>query len=123
MDPEKGTCQVTPELFLTMKRTFLIVATVVVGIALGVGVAAYVVDLHMDREAIVRVTGPVRVYDRESPPGYKRGDDGMIRILQVGDTVTVIRIHERDGVESIHVRLRDGREGYIFCCDDFELSR
>jgi hypothetical protein len=106
-----------------MKRTLLIIALVIVGIALGIGSVAYVTDLHADREAIVRITGPVRVYDRESPPGYVRGDDGLIRLLEPSDKVQVLRIHQSESEEAIHIRMRDGREGYIFCCDNFEISR
>jgi hypothetical protein len=106
-----------------MKRTVLIAALVIVGIALGVGAIAYVTDLHADREAIVRITGPVKVYDRESPPGYVRGDDGLVRVLEPDDKVQVIRIRDSQGEQVIQIRMRDGREGYIFCCDNFEISR
>jgi hypothetical protein len=107
-----------------MKRTVLIAALVIVGIALGIAAIAYVEDVHADRRAILRVTGPLKVYDRESPPGYQRGDEGVIFVLHQGDPVQVVRIHESEGVvEDVHIRLRDGREGYIFCCDNFEISR
>jgi len=106
-----------------MKRRIIIVALIILGVGLGIGAAAYLIDVHDDRESTIRVTGPVRVYDRESPPGYTRGDEGVIEFLNQGEPAQVLRIHEGDGVESIRVRLRDGREGYIFCCDNFELSR
>jgi len=107
-----------------MKRAVFIVVLVVLGIALGLGVAVYVIDLHTDREAVITVTGPVRVYNSESPPGYIRGDEGVVEFLHEGDpTPRVLRIYDENGVEAIHVRLGDGREGYIFCCDNFVLSR
>lgn len=106
-----------------MKRTALTVVLVILAAALGIVAAAYLIDLQGDRRAVVTITGPVRVYDRESPPGYMRGDEGVIQFLHQGDPVRVIRIHDHSGIESIRVRLRDGREGYIFCCENFILSR
>ena len=105
------------------KRSITVTVLVLVALALGLGVVVYILELHADREAVVTITGPVRVYDAESPPGYTRGDQGVIQFLHEDDPVRVIRIHEENGVESIRVRLRDGREGYIFCCDNFEISR
>ena len=106
-----------------MKRTIITAVLVIAGIVLGIGVTAYVVDLHTDRASTITITGPVRVYDRESPPGYTRGDDGVIKFLHANEPVRVLRIHDDNGVEAIRVRLSDGREGYIFCCDNFTLSR
>jgi len=106
-----------------MKRTTFIVAVVIIAAALAAGAVAYLLDLQGDRQAIITVTGPVRVYNTESPPGYIRGDDGVIEFLHEGDPAHVLRIRDRNGVESIHVRLRDGKEGYIFCCDNFVISR
>jgi len=106
-----------------MKRTVFIIAIVIVAAALAVGAVLYLLDLQGDREAMITVTGPVRVYNSESPPGYIRGDDGVIEFLHAGDPAHVLRIHDRNGVESIRVRLRDGREGYIFCCDNFVVQR
>jgi hypothetical protein len=109
----------------TFKRSFVLTSITLVAVATGIAISALVVDIHRDRHSQVRVTGQVKVYDRESPAGYTRGDDGVIEILRPADQVGVMRIifHENEGFESIRVRLRDGREGYIFCCDNFELSR
>src|SRR3954451_5419946 len=101
-----------------MKRSLTIIFLVILGAGLGLAAVLYLLDLHADRQAIITVTGPVRVYDRESPPGYTRGEDGVIEFLHQGDPVGVLRIHDHDGVESIHIRLRDGRGGYIFCCEN-----
>lgn len=106
-----------------MKRTVFIIAIVTTAAALGIGAVLYLLDLKVDRNAVVTITGPVRVYNAESPPGYIRGDDGVIEFLHAGDPAHVLRIRDRNGVESIRVRLRDGREGYIFCCDNFVISR
>jgi hypothetical protein len=104
-------------------HSITVVALIVAAVAIGIAAVVYLLDLHADRQAIITVTGPVRVYDRESPPGYSRGEDGVIEFLHQGDPARVLRIRQRDGVESIRIRLRDGREGYIFCCDNFEISR
>lgn len=106
-----------------MKRTVLIVVLIVIGLALGVAAAVYLVDLSGDRQSVITITGPVRVYNLESPPGYMRGDDGVIEFLHQGDPAKVLSIHEHRGVEAIRVRLRDGREGYIFCCENFVITR
>ncbi len=108
---------------MRMKRTAFIIAIVIVAAALAIGGIAYLLDLQGDRQAIITVTGPVRVFNTESPPGYIRGDDGVIEFLHNGDPVRVLRIHDHNGVESIRVRLRDGREGYIFCCDNFVIVK
>jgi hypothetical protein len=109
----------------TFKRSFVITFLALVAVAAGIAVSAVIVDIHQDRHSQIRVTGQVKVYDRESPAGYTRGDDGVIEILRPADQVSVLRIlyHDNQGFESIRVRLHDGREGYIFCCENFELSR
>jgi hypothetical protein len=108
-----------------MKRRIFIVVSLVACLAASVGIAYWITDVHQDRQFSVKITGPVKVYDRESPPGYHRGDDGLVDVLRPADRVNVLRIHfhEDEGSEAIRVRLRDGREGYIFCCENFELSR
>lgn len=108
-----------------LKRSILIAIIGLLAATAGIAVALLVQDIHQDRQFRVRVTGQVKVYDRESPAGYTRGDEGVIEILRPADQVSVMRIifHDNEGFESIRVRLRDGREGYIFCCENFELSR
>ena len=105
------------------KHSIYVSVLIVACIVTGVAIVLYLLDVHTDRQATITVKGPVRVYDRESPPGYTRGDEGVIEFLHQGDPARVLRIHDNNGVEAIRVRLRDGREGYIFCCDNFELSR
>ena len=105
------------------KHSITVTALVLLALALGIAAVVYLIDLQGDRQAVVTVTGPVRVYDRESPPGYLRGDEGVVQFLHQGDPVRVLRIHDHNGIESIHIRLRDGREGYIFCCDNFVITR
>ncbi len=106
-----------------MKRSLIIGIIVLAAIAAGVGITALVVDIHEDRQYKVKVTGKVQVYDAESPAGYTRGDEGVIEILRPQDQVEVLRILSHDDFQAIKIRLRDGREGYIFCCENFDFSK
>lgn len=108
-----------------MKRRIFIAVVLLICLGISIVLAMLLVDINQDRQYSVKIKGVVKVYDRESPPGYKRGDDGVIDVLHAHDRVTVMRIifHDEEAFESIRVRLPDGREGYIFCCDNFELSR
>ena len=87
------------------------------------GITAYIVDIHDDRQYSVKVTGKVLVFDTETPAGDKRGETGVIDTLRPQDHVDVLRILNHDEFQAIKVRLRDGRVGYIFCCQNFEFSR
>jgi hypothetical protein len=107
----------------TVKRGILIGILTLAAIAAGIGITAQIVDIHEDRQYTVRVTGKVRVYDTESPPEYTRGDNGVIDILRPSDQVDVLRILDHDDFQAIKIRLHDGREGYIFCCENFEFSK
>jgi hypothetical protein len=59
-----------------MKRTAFVVASVIIAAALAIGAVLYLLDVQGDRDTIITITGPVRVFDSESPPGYIRGDNG-----------------------------------------------
>ncbi len=106
-----------------MKRNLIIGLIVLVAIGAGVAVTALVVDVHNDRQYTVKINGKVRVYDKESPPGYTRGDEGVIEILRPNDLVDVLRIYSHDDYQSVKIRLHDGRVGYIFCCENFDFSK
>jgi hypothetical protein len=106
-----------------LKRRILVGILTLAAIAAGIGIAALVVDIHEDRQFKVKITGKVQVYNAESPPGYTRGDEGVIEVLHSDDQVTVLRILSHDDFEAIKIRLRDGREGYIFCCENFDFSK
>jgi hypothetical protein len=106
-----------------LKRRILVGILTLAAIAAGIGIALLVVDIHEDRQYTVKVTGNVRVYDAESPPGYSRGDEGVVEILHPQDRVDVLRIMSHDDFQAIKIRLKDGREGYIFCCENFEFSK
>jgi len=47
----------------------------------------------------------------------------VISIIHNNDRVRVLRVRDFDDYEAIRVQLGDGREGYIFCCENFGLSR
>ncbi len=107
----------------TLKRSLVIGFLVFVAFAAGIAVTAWILDVHEDREYTVMVTGKVPVYDSESPPAYKRGDEGVIDILRPPDQVKVLRITNHTDSQAIKVLLHDGREGYIFCCENFEINK
>jgi hypothetical protein len=106
-----------------MQRNLIVGIITIGAIAAGIGITFLVVDIHNDRQYTVKVTGKVRVYDAETPPGYTRGDEGVIEILHPQDQVNVLRILSHDEFQAIKIRLRDGREGYIFCCENFDFSK
>ena len=84
-----------------MKRNLIIGLIVLVAIAAGIAVTAFVVDVHNDRQYTVKITGNVRVYDKESPPGYTRGDEGVIEIVHPNDRVDVLRIYSHDDYQAM----------------------
>ncbi len=105
------------------KRNILIFVLAIASAAIGIAVAVYVVDVHEDRQYDVRITGPVWLFNSESPSRETRGSEGLIQVLEPNDQVKVLRIlHGRD-YDAIRVRLENGSEGYIFLGDNFELSR
>ncbi len=106
-----------------MKRNLIIGLIVLVAIAAGIAITDLVVQVHEDRQYTVKINGRVRVYDKESPPGYTRGEEGIIEILHPSDHVDVLRIYSHDDYQSVKIRLHDGRAGYIFCCENFEFSK
>src|SRR4051794_14881318 len=107
---------------LTLKRNLFMAVLVMVATVISLGVVTWVVDVHDDREHDIRITGPVRVYEQEFPPTKEGTGSSVIQILRPRDRVEVRRIHTGPGYEAIRIRLHDGREGYIFCCDNFELE-
>ena len=106
-----------------MKRELTVGLLVLAAVAAGIAVTTLVVDIHDDRQYTVRVTGKVLVYDADRPPGYERGEEGVIETLRPPDRVHVLRIMSHGDFQAIKVRLNDGREGYIFCCQNFEFSK
>jgi threonine dehydrogenase-like Zn-dependent dehydrogenase len=106
-----------------VKRGILVGILALAAIAAGIAITILVVDIHEDRQYKVKITGKVQVYDAESPSGYTRGDEGVIETLHPQDQVDVMRIVSHDDFQAIKIRLHDGREGYIFCCENFEFSK
>ncbi len=106
-----------------MARGLIVAVVIIAAIGAGIAITALVVDIHEDRQYHVKLTGPVKVYDAESPPGYTRDEQGVIEELRPQDRVDVLRILDHEEFQAIRVRLHDGREGYIFCCENFELTR
>ena len=106
-----------------MKRELIVSLLVLAAITVGVAVTALVIDIHDDRQYTVKVTGKVLVYDADNPSGIERGEVGVIETLRPPDRVRVLRVVSHDDFQAIRIRLNDGREGYIFCCQNFEFSK
>lgn len=106
-----------------MKRELIISVLVLVAVAAGIAITALVVDIHEDRQYTVRVTGKVLVYDADTPAAIERGEVGVIETLRPPDRVRVMRVVSHGDFQAIRIRLNDGREGYIFCCQNFEFSK
>ena len=105
------------------KRTAIVAAIVVGAVLIGVAVVALILDIHDDRQYTAVVTGDVRVYERSAPPENFKSDTGMIDMLHRGDQVQVLRITSETSYKAYRIRLRDGREGYIFFGQDFDLEK
>jgi hypothetical protein len=105
-----------------VKRELIVSLVVLAAITAGIAMTVFLVDLHNDRQYTVRVTGKVPVYESDRPPAASP-DEGVIQTLHASDQVRVLRIVSHDEFQAIKVRLPDGREGYIFCCQNFELRK
>ena len=105
------------------KRNVLIAILAIAAAAVGIAVALVVVDFHEDRQYNVKVTGTLRVYEAQTPPDENHKTEGVIQVLQPGEQLRVLRIVRGDTYDAVRVELKDGRTGYIFLGDNFELSR
>ncbi|HWR17790.1 MAG TPA: hypothetical protein VN577_23370 [Terriglobales bacterium] len=106
-----------------MRRNMLVGVLAIVAAAAAIAIAMLLVDINNDRQYRVRITGPVRLYDPNISLSRHSREDGVVDMLTPSNDVKVLRIRFGDDYEAIRVRLADGREGYLFCCDNFELSK
>jgi hypothetical protein len=106
-----------------VKRELIVSLLVLVAVAAGIAVTSLVIDIHNDRQYTVKVTGKVLVYDADTPSGIERGEVGVIETLRPPDRVRVMRVVSHGDFQAIKIRLNDGREGYIFCCQNFDFSK
>jgi len=59
------------------------------------------------------VNGAVHVYASETPPAVYPGSD-FIEVLGPQDQVKVEQVEYRNGYMAVKVKLKDGRQGWVF---------
>ena len=69
----------------------------------------------------LQISGAVHVYPTEVPPPVYPGPD-FIEVLGPKDQVKVRQVVYRNGYMSVKVRLKDGREGWVFSGESIELK-
>jgi hypothetical protein len=106
-----------------LKRHMLIGLMAAIGAALGIAALLIIEDVHEDRQFRVKVIGRVNVYDSAKPSDQGNGTGKVIEVLHPPSEVKVLRRTFGEDYEAVRVQLPDGREGYIFCCENFQLTR
>ena len=67
------------------------------------------------------INGAVHVYPNDTPPPVYPGPD-FIEVLGPKDQVKVRQVEYRNGYMAVKVRLKDGREGWVFSGESIELK-
>ena len=67
------------------------------------------------------INGAVHVYPNEVPPAVYPGPD-FIEVLGPKDQVKVRQVVYKNGYMAVKVRLKDGREGWVFSGESIELK-
>jgi hypothetical protein len=67
------------------------------------------------------ITGAVHVYPNEVPPVVYPGPD-FIEVLGPKDQVEVRQVVYKNGYMAVRVKLKDGREGWVFSGESIELK-
>jgi hypothetical protein len=67
------------------------------------------------------IHGAVHVYPNEVPPAVYPGPD-FIEVLGPKDQVKVRQVVYKNGYMAVNVRLKDGREGWVFSGESIELK-
>jgi hypothetical protein len=67
------------------------------------------------------ISGAVHVYPSEVPPAVYPGPD-FIEVLGPKDQVKVRQVIYKNGYMAVKVRLKDGREGWVFSGESIELK-
>jgi hypothetical protein len=67
------------------------------------------------------INGAVHVYQNETPPAVYPGPD-FIEVLGPKDQVKVRQVVYKNGYMAVKVRLKDGREGWVFSGESIELK-
>jgi hypothetical protein len=106
-----------------LKRQVLIGLMAVAGAALGIAAVLVIEDVHEDRQFTVKVTGRLNVYETSTPSEKGTGTGRVVEVVYAPAQLRVLRRTFGENYEAVRVQLPDGREGYIFCCENFELTR
>jgi len=67
------------------------------------------------------INGAVHVYPNEVPPVVYPGPD-FIEVLGPKDQVKVRQVVYKNGYMAVRVKLKDGREGWVFSGESIELK-
>ncbi len=67
------------------------------------------------------INGAVHVYPQDTPPPVYPGSD-FIDVLGPKDRVKVRQVEYKNGYMAVKVRLKDGREGWVFSGESIELK-
>ncbi len=67
------------------------------------------------------INGAVHVYPNDTPPPVYPGSD-FIELLGPRDQVRVRQVEYRNGYMAVKVKLKDGREGWVFSGENIELK-
>ena len=67
------------------------------------------------------INGAVHVYPSDVPPAVYPGPD-FIEVLGPKDQVKVRQVIYKNGYMGVKVRLKDGREGWVFSGENIELK-
>jgi hypothetical protein len=67
------------------------------------------------------INGAVHVYPNEVPPAVYPGPD-FIEVLGPKDQVKVRQVVYKNGYMAVKVKLKDGREGWVFSGESIELK-
>jgi hypothetical protein len=100
---------------LTIVSGAICVLAVIVGILV-------LQDTSEDRGHSLMVNGPVHVYKTEFPPSSERERSDYVALLAPGDQVEVRRVRYGKGYMAVKIRMRDGREGWVFSGESIELK-
>jgi hypothetical protein len=67
------------------------------------------------------INGAVHVYPNETPPAVYPGPD-FLEVLGPKDRVKIRQVVYKNGYMAVKVRLKDGREGWVFSGESIELK-
>jgi len=67
------------------------------------------------------INGAVHVYSSDTPPPVYPGPE-FIEVLGPKDKVKVQRVEYKNGYMAVQVKLKDGRQGWVFSGESIELK-